>query len=68
MATWVVLTGTGYPDQQADLKGPLWAQCGPESDGSWSWVVFDFDRDNDEVAAGRAPTEEAAKSAAEDYG
>lgn len=59
---WVRIDRT-YPDQQADLPGGLWAQVGPESDGSWSWVVFDFDADNAEVASGRADTEAAAKAA-----
>jgi hypothetical protein len=69
MVEWTRIEGTGYPDQQADIAPPFYAQAGPEgSDGTWSWTLLVNDPDSSEqytVASGTADGEDQAKALAE---
>jgi hypothetical protein len=57
--------GTDEPgDQQRDLSfGPFWAEIGPDHPDGWTWIVMDFDQDNDIVGNGKTATEKEAKAA-----
>lgn len=50
-------------DLHADLRGPLWAEVGPDERGGWSWSILNFDRGNEVVAGGFAASEDDAKAA-----
>lgn len=51
-------------DQEIDLGNGRWAEVGPESDGRWSWNLFDAWLDTEPVASGYEATEDLAKACA----
>jgi hypothetical protein len=59
---WLLMEGTGYPDQQCDLPGGHYAQIGPERADAWSWTIL-RDPGGEEIADGTAWDEDAAKTA-----
>jgi hypothetical protein len=65
---WEKIRDTGYPDQQADLDGPYWAQIGPDGRPGtpWTWTILDSDLNgglNDtEIDGGWARDEQDAKA------
>ena len=73
---WHPIEGTGYPDQEADVAFPFYAQVGPEDSeaGTWSWTLLMAGRDGCEYeltgsgTSAPAASEDAAKLAAEAAG
>lgn len=74
MPEWKLIKDTGYPDQEADIAGPFYAQVGPEGTTAWSWTLLRSNRDGTSTeltgsgAGAAAASEDLAKMLAEAAG
>jgi len=74
MPEWKLIKDTGYPDQEADIAGPFYAQVGPEGTTAWSWTLLRSNRDGTSTeltgsgAGTPAASEDLAKLLAEAAG